>query len=82
MDPLGLAFGTALVGAITTSTWQQVREAVIRVWCYARPHDGDQIGAELGELRKHVLQAVMMTGSSHDSSTFNQIGVQTNYHRR
>jgi hypothetical protein len=28
MDPVVAAFGTALVGAIATDAWQQVREAV------------------------------------------------------
>jgi hypothetical protein len=138
MDPVVLAFGTALVGAIATSTWQDVRDAVTGIWRRARPHKADEIGAELDKLREQILQArrggdtatetalegvwqvklqqllraepalaaelqrvldevltpsltateqtrmgaITMTGSSHDSSTFNQIGIQTHYHRQ
>ena len=135
MDPLVLAFGTALVGAIATSTWQQVREAVTGLWHCVHPRQKDDIGGELDELREQVLLArregdagteralegawqlrlqqqlraapalasglrrvldqiltpaltpaeqtrvgiILMKGSSHDSSTFTQIGTQTNY---
>jgi hypothetical protein len=138
MDPIVLAFGTALVGAIATSTWQQVRQAVTGLWHRAHPRQKtDDIGTELEDLRGQVLQArrdgdtyteralegtwqlrlqqllrtdpalaaelrrvldqdlipvltpaeqtrvgtIIMTGSSHDSSTFTQIGTQTNYNR-
>jgi hypothetical protein len=136
MDPVVAAFGTALVGAMATDAWQQVREAVSGLWrrVHQRRED-DAIGAELDELREQVLVArrdgdagteralegawrvrlqqllradpalaaelqrvldqvlapaltpaeqarvgtIVMTGSSHDSSTFTQIGTQTNY---
>ena len=138
MDPIVLAFGTALVGAIATSTWQQVREAVTGLWRRVHPQQKtDDIGTELDELREQILLArrdgdtdtekalegawqvklqqllradpalaaelrrvldqvltpaltpaeqtrignIIMTGSSHDSSTFTQIGTQTNYNR-
>ncbi len=138
MDPIVLAFGTALVGAIATSTWQQVREAVTGLWRRVHPRQkADDIGTELDELREQILLArrdgdtdteralegawqvrlqqllradpalaeelrrvldqvltpaltpaeqtrignIIMTGSSHDSSTFTQIGTQTNYNR-
>ncbi|HUL28564.1 MAG TPA: hypothetical protein VLW44_22620 [Streptosporangiaceae bacterium] len=137
MDPIVLAFGTALVGAIATSTWQQVRESVTGLWHRVHPQQKDAIGAELDELREQILLArrdgdtdtekalesawqlklqqllhadpalaaelrrvldevltpaltpaeqtrignIIMTGSSHDSSTFTQIGTQTNYNR-
>ncbi len=137
MDPIVLAFGTALVGAIATSTWQQVRQAVTGLWRRVHPRqEAGGIGTELDDLREQVLQArrdsdtgteraleeawqlrlqqllradpaladelrrvldhvltpaltpaeqarigtIIMTGSSHDSSTFTQIGTQTNYH--
>jgi hypothetical protein len=32
MDPVVAAFRTALVGAIATDAWQQVREAVTGLW--------------------------------------------------
>jgi hypothetical protein len=138
MDPVVLAFGPALVGAIATDTWPRVREAVTGLWRRVHPRQkADDIGTELDELREQVLQArrdgdagteralegawqlrlqqllradpdlaaelqrvldqvltpaltpaeqtrienIIMTGSSHDSSTFTQIGTQTNYNR-
>ncbi len=138
MDPIVLAFGTALVGAIATSTWQQVRDAVTGLWRRVHPRQqADGIGTELDDLREQVLQArrdgdtgteralegawqlrlqhllrtdpalagelrrvldqvltpaltpaeqaqvgtIIMTGSSHDSSTFTLFGTQTNYNR-
>jgi hypothetical protein len=138
MDPIVLAFGTALVGAIATDTWQQVREAVTDLWCRVHPRrKADDVGTELDELREQVLLArrdsdtgteralegawqlrlqqllradpnlaaelqrvldqilkpaltpaeqtrignIIMTGSSHDSSKFTQIGTQTNYNQ-
>ena len=138
MDPVVAAFGTALVGAIATDAWQQVREAVTGLWHRVHPRrEDDSIGAELDELREQVLVArrdgdvdteralegawqvrlaqllradpalaaelqrvldqvlapaltpaeqarvgaIIMTGSSHDSSTFTQIGTQVNYRR-
>ena len=138
MDPIVLAFGTALVGAIATDTWQQVREAVTGLWRRLHPQQkADDIGTELDDLREQVVLArregdtgteralegawqvklqqllradpalaaelrrvldqvltpaltpaeqarvgtIIMTGSSHDSSTFTQIGTQTNHNR-
>jgi hypothetical protein len=58
MDPIVLAFGTALFGAIATDTWPQVREAVSGLWRHLRPRQrADEIGAELDELREQVLLA-------------------------
>jgi len=138
MDPIVAVFGTALVGAIATSTWQQVRDAVTGLWRRVHPRqEPGGIGTELDDLREQVLQArrdgdtgteralegawqlrlqqllradpalaaelrrvldqvltpaltpagqaqvgtIIMTGSSHDSSTFTQIGTQVNYRR-
>jgi hypothetical protein len=137
MDPVVLAFGPALVGAIATDTWQQAREAVTGLWRRAHPQKEADIRSELDELREQVRLArrdgdsdterslegawqvrlqqllranpaltaelrrvldevltpaltpaertrvgtIIMTGSSHDSSTFTQIGMQTNYNR-
>ena len=137
MDPVVLAFGPALVGAIATDTWPRVREAVTGLWRRVHPQKADDIGTELDELREQVLVArrdgdtdaerafegawqvrlqqllradpalaeemrrvldqvltpaltpaeqarvgtIIMTGSSHDSSTFTQIGTQVNYPR-
>jgi hypothetical protein len=137
MDPIVLAFGPALVGAIATDTWPRVREAVTGLWRRVHPQKADDVGTELDELREQVLVArrdgdtdterafegawqvrlqqllradpalaaemrrvldqvltpaltpaeqarvgtIIMTGSSHDSSTFTQIGTQVNYPR-
>lgn len=138
MDPVVAAFGTALVGAIATDTWEQVRDALTALWHRARARsDAGEIGAELDDLREQVLHArrdgdttietalegawqlkvldllrtdpaladelgramdevltpaltqteqtrignILMTGSSHGSSTFTQIGTQINHNR-
>jgi hypothetical protein len=58
MDPVVAAFGTALVGAIATDAWQQVREAVTGLWRRVHPRrQDDGIGTELDELREQVLAA-------------------------
>jgi hypothetical protein len=136
MDALVAAFGTALVAAVATDAWGQVREAITALWHRVRTqHDSDGFGTELDELREKAMQArrdgdaaivtalegtwqlkvldllradpalatelrrvldeiltpalapaeqarvgtIIMTGSSHDSSTFTQIGTQTIY---
>ena len=137
MDPIVLAFGTALVGAMATSTWQQVQQAVTGLWHRIHPKKADDIGTDLDDLREQVVLArrdsdtdtekalegawqlrlqqllrtdpssaadiervlnqvlipalapaeqsrigtIIMKGSSHDSSTFTQIGTQTIYNR-
>jgi hypothetical protein len=136
VDPIVLAAGTALVGAIATTSWQQVCDAAAALWRRVHPQQAEAIGAELDELRQQVVLArrlgdtdtekalegtwqvklqqllraspnlaaelqsfldqvlipaltpseqnrigtIIMTGSSHDSSTFNQIGIQTRHH--
>jgi hypothetical protein len=132
MDSIVQAFGTALVGAIATDSWQRVRDAVTALWHRVHPQqDTGAIGMELAQLRELVLQArrdgdadaeraiegawqvklhqllqadptlaaelrrvldqvltpaltpveqtrietIIMTGSSHGSSTFYQIGI-------
>jgi hypothetical protein len=51
MDPIVLAFGPALVGAIATDAWPRVREAVTGLWRRGHPRrKPDGIGAELDEL--------------------------------
>jgi hypothetical protein len=136
MDSIVAAFGTALVGAIATDAWQQVRDSLTSLWRRVNPQQkADVIGTELDGLREQVLAAcgdgdtgivkalegvwqlkllellradpalaaelqrildevltpaltltertrigtILMTGSSHDSSTFTQIGTQTNW---
>jgi len=58
MDPVVAAFGTALVRAMVTDTWQQVHEAVAGLGRRVHPRrEDDFIGAELDELREQVLVA-------------------------
>jgi len=57
MDPITQAAGTALVQAIATDTWQQVKQAVAALWRRAHPGHADQVDGELEELRRQVIQA-------------------------
>jgi len=57
MDPLVVAFGTTLVGAVATDTWQQVRDAVTGLWRRVHPQQADGIGAELDVLREDIVAA-------------------------
>jgi hypothetical protein len=57
MDPIAVAFGTALVGAVATDTWQQVRDAVTGLWRRVYPQQADSIGTELDILREDVVAA-------------------------
>jgi len=136
VDPIVVAFGTALVGAMATDTWQRVRSSVVAVWRRVHPQQAETVEADLEGLRAQVLDArqagradieqalagvwqgrlqqllldeptlaaelrrvldesltpvltpaeqtrigtLIMTGSSHDSSTFNQVaGNQITY---
>jgi len=134
MDPITQAAGTALVQAIATDAWQAVKQAVAALWRRAHLGHAENVGGELEELRRQVLQAradddaqteialegtwqlrlqellradpelaadlrqvldqvltptaaqagtaaIVMTGTSQDSSTFTQIGSQVNYGR-
>ena len=57
MDPTVVAFGTGLIGAIATETWQLVRDAVTGLWRKVHPHQADSVSAELDALREEILQA-------------------------
>lgn len=132
-----VAFGTALVGAMATDTWQRVRSSVVGLWRRVHPQQAETVEADLETLRAQVLDArqagradieqaltgvwqgrlqqllldeptlaaeslrrvldesltpvltpaeqtrigtLIMTGTSHDSSTFNQVaGNQITY---
>jgi hypothetical protein len=136
VEPIVVAFGTALVAAMASDSWQQARDAVVALWRRVRPpQQTEAVEAELAGLRERVLAArrdgradieeavagvwqgrlqelllaepelaaelrrvldqtlrpmlapaeqaridrIVMTGSSHDASTFNQVaGNQTN----
>jgi hypothetical protein len=57
MDPVVMAAGTALVGAMATDAWGQARRAVTDLWHRFRPDDSGRIEAELEETRTQVLLA-------------------------
>lgn len=136
MDPLVVAFGTALVNAMATEAWQQARASVVALWRRVHPQQAETVEMDLEGLRERVLDArqvgradteqaltgvwqgrlqqllldeptvapelqrvldetlipmltlaeqaristIIMTGTSHDSSTFNQVaGNQITY---
>lgn len=60
MDPIVMAAGTALVGAMATDAWQQSRAAVVR-WWRARPgasrREADEVEAELERVRGQIVAA-------------------------
>lgn len=57
MDQLALAAGTAIVSAMATQSWDQVRTAIVGLW--RKAHHGraeaDAIERELDETRAQVL---------------------------
>lgn len=58
MEPIATAFGTALVAAMATDTWQQAHKAVAALWLRIRsPGHARSIEGELEELRGLVLAA-------------------------
>jgi hypothetical protein len=57
MNPLVLAAGTALVGAMATDAWQQARIAVVAWWRKSHPGQADAVEAELDTARAQVLAA-------------------------
>ncbi|MFI0976328.1 hypothetical protein ACH4SP_04765 [Streptomyces sp. NPDC021093] len=57
MDPIVLAAGTALVGAMATEAWQQARRATVALWRRARPEQADGVDTSLADARTQVLAA-------------------------
>lgn len=57
MDPLVMAFGTALVGAMATDAWGQVRDGVVGLWRRVCPEQAEVVEAELEGVRGQVLEA-------------------------
>jgi hypothetical protein len=57
MNPLVLAAGTALVGAMATDAWQQACTAVVAWWRKAHPGQVDMVESELNTTRAQVLAA-------------------------
>jgi hypothetical protein len=57
MDPIVLAAGTALVGAMATDAWQQARVAVMTLWRRVHADQADAVGTELESVRSRILAA-------------------------
>ncbi|MFJ9648415.1 hypothetical protein ACWEPM_16535 [Streptomyces sp. NPDC004244] len=59
MDPIVLAAGTALVGAMASDAWQHARDATVALWRRARPASDEArtIGTELDVLRTRIRAA-------------------------
>lgn len=57
VDPLVMAFGTALVRAMATDAWQRARVSVVQLWRRAHPQQADTAEADLEGLRTQVLDA-------------------------
>ncbi|MGA4837845.1 hypothetical protein [Streptomyces sp. G45] len=62
MDQVAMAAGSALVGAMATDAWQQVRDAMADLWRRVRS-EPEPIGDDLGELRAQLRAA------AHDPAT-------------
>ncbi|GIG88758.1 hypothetical protein [Plantactinospora endophytica] len=56
MDPVVAAFGSALVAAMATDTWQWARTAVAELW-RRRNSGAEAIDGELVTLRQRILDA-------------------------
>ena len=57
MDPITMAAGTALVGAMATDAWQHISTVMVSLWRRAHPERVDDIGQQLELLRSQVLAA-------------------------
>jgi len=57
VDPIVVAFGTALVSAMATDAWQQARTRVVGFWRRVHPQQADTVEADLEGLRAQVLDA-------------------------
>lgn len=57
MDPLVLAAGTAVVGAMATDGWQTARGALVAWWRRVRPEQADEVDSALAEARPQILAA-------------------------
>lgn len=58
MDPVVLAATSAsIVEALSTDTWQQVRDRMVELFRRARPQEADDVSAEFAEARELVLLA-------------------------
>jgi hypothetical protein len=76
VTPLAAAAGTALIGAITEDSWQQVKDAVIGLWRRVHPQRAETLGTELDALREDMLQA------RHDEDTDFERSLETAWQAR
>ena len=57
MDPIAQAAGTALVQAMATDAWEQVKRAVAALWRRVHPANVGEVAGDLDELRAQVVRA-------------------------
>ncbi|GAA3765103.1 hypothetical protein GCM10022225_58920 [Plantactinospora mayteni] len=57
MEPIEVAAGTALVGAMAGAGWPVARAEVVAFWRRVRPAEADDAATELAEVRAEVLAA-------------------------
>jgi hypothetical protein len=57
MDPIAMAAGTALIGAMATDAWRQVRTRVVEWWRTARPDQAEYVHRELTDAHTEVIEA-------------------------
>ncbi|MFI2562341.1 hypothetical protein [Nocardia farcinica] len=57
MDPIVVALGTALLGAITNDGWASAKNVVVGWWRRVRPDDAEQIGIDLDNLHIEATAA-------------------------
>ncbi|MBE1490456.1 hypothetical protein [Plantactinospora soyae] len=57
MEPIAVAAGTSLVGAMASDGWPVARAEVVAFWRRARADEADTVADDLAELRAEVLAA-------------------------
>ncbi|MEQ4303420.1 hypothetical protein ABNF97_18885 [Plantactinospora sp. B6F1] len=57
MEPIEVAAGTALVGAMAGAGWPAARAELVAFWRRIRPAEADDVAADLTEVRAEVLAA-------------------------
>ncbi|MDH6131296.1 hypothetical protein P3T37_000665 [Kitasatospora sp. MAA4] len=57
MDPIVLAAGTALVGAMATDSWEGARAALVALWRRVHQDQAGAIEVELAQVRAQVIAA-------------------------
>jgi hypothetical protein len=57
MEPIAVAAGTTLVGALASDGWPAVRAEVVAFWRRVRADEADAVADDLAELRAEVLAA-------------------------